>query len=325
MPELINEFSWSPSRHRMFEMCRRQYYYYYYGSWGGWKNTSDEQTRLLYHLKKMTTLPQLVGTVVHEAIHRALKAHQTGRDVTQAAAMGYAAQLFKRHLEDSRAGRWRQSASRYANLFEHYYNRPVDEDAAQAQIADSLSAFFASACYPLLRDVPPDAWLSVEALQSFVFNDTKLWVSLDAAVRCNGGVAVYDWKTGREREADKLQLSVYALYASSTWGVAPSDLRLQDVYLQSGAVRTVVVDADTLEETRCTIVESIASMRNALDDPNANAASIDPFPMTDNRALCRSCPFQAVCYSGDALPEKPLEKPALPAPAPKDPVQLSLF
>ena len=175
----------------------------------------------------------------------------------------------------------------------------------------------------MLRDLPSDQWLCVEELQSFAFNATKLWVSLDAAVRHNGGVAVYDWKPGREREADRLQRSVYALYASITWGVAPSDLRLQDVYLQTGAVRTVAVDADTLEETRGAIGESIASMRDALDDPTANAASIDPFPMTDNRALCRSCPFQAVCYPDGALPEKPLAKPSLPTP--KDPVQLSLF
>ena len=308
MADFKNEFSWSPSRHRMFQACQRQYYYNYYGSWGGWYDSEDELTQLLYRLKKMSTLPQLVGTVVHDAISRVLKAIQSGREVPFKTAETYATQLFDRHIEDSLEKRWLRSASKHTNLFEHYYGQEVNTDAGRERVLENVTAFFESEAFKTLQNTPPDQWLSVEALTSFVFNATKLWVALDVAVRQNGGVAVFDWKTGREREADRLQLAVYALYASTVWGVSVPHLQLQDVYLQVGVVRPVSVDTGVLDETRQLIVESIAQMRDKLDDPNANTASIDTFPMTENRSTCESCPFKSVCFPDDSASSNPSEQ-----------------
>ena len=320
MADLKNEFSWSPSRHRMFQSCQRQYYYNYYGSWGGWYDSEDELTRLLYRLKKMSTLPQLVGTVVHDAISRVLKAIQSGREVPFKTAETYATQLFDRHIEDSLEKRWLRSASKHTNLFEHYYGQDVNTDAGRERVLENVTAFFESEAFQTLQNTPPDQWLSVEALTSFVFNATKLWVALDVAVRQNGGVAVFDWKTGREREADRLQLAVYALYASTVWGVSVPHLQLQDVYLQAGVVRPVSVDTGVLDETRQIIVESIAQMRDKLDDPNANTASIETFPMTENRTTCESCPFKSVCFPDDVASSNPSDQSSQAKPE-----QLSLF
>lgn len=320
MAELKNEFSWSPSRHRMFQSCQRQYYYNYYGSWGGWYDSADELTRLVYRLKKMSTLPQMVGTVVHDAISRVLKALESGRDVPPKTAETYATQLFDRHVEDSLEKRWLRSASKHTNLFEHYYGQSLDVDAGRARVIENVNAFFESEAFKTLQDTPTEQWLSVEALTSFVFNATKLWVALDVAVRQGEGVAVFDWKTGREREADRLQLAVYALYASTVWGVSVPHLQLQDVYLQAGVVRPVTVDTNVLDETRQIICESIAQMRDLLDDPNANTASIDTFPMTEDRSTCKSCPFKAVCF-----PDTHSESNPSNVSKEEKPTQLSLF
>lgn len=320
MAELKNEFSWSPSRHRMFQSCQRQYFFNYYGSWGGWYDSASEQTRLLYRLKKMSTLPQLVGTVVHDAISRVLKAVQSGREVPFKTAETYATQLFDRHIEDSVAQRWLRSPSRHTNLFEHYYGQDVDVDAGRARVIENMRAFFDSEAFQKLQDTPTDHWLSVEELTSFMFQATKLWVALDVAVRQNGGVSVFDWKTGREREADRLQLAVYALFASTVWGVSIPHLNLQDVYLQAGVIRPVAIDTTILDETRHVICESIAQMRELLDDPTANTASIDAFPMTENRSTCTSCPFKSVCFS-----DEPTQTDSSKDPAQEKPVQLSLF
>lgn len=320
MAELKNEFSWSPSRHRMFGSCQRQYFFNYYGSWGGWYDTADEQTRLLYRLKKMSTMPQLVGTVVHDVISRVLKAVQSGREVPQKTAETYATQLFDRHIDDSLEKRWMRSPSRHAHLFEHYYGQDVDVDAARSRVIENIHAFFDSEAFQILQDVPPKNWLSVEELTSFVFNATKLWVTLDVAVRLNDGVSVFDWKTGREREADRLQLAVYALFASTVWGVSVPHLTLQDVYLQAGVIRPVSVDTQVLDETRQVICESIAHMRDLLDDPQANVASIEAFPMTENRSTCETCVFKAVCFPKDTTTSKASEKTSQ-----EKPEQLSLF
>ncbi len=311
-----NEFSWSPSRQRMFESCKRQYYFNYYGSWGGWEQDADAQAQLLYRLKKMTTMPQLIGTVVHEAIRQVLKALQMGRGVSPSAVETYAQNLFDQHLRDSEQQRWRRTPSRYTNLFEHYYGESfsaADQMQAVNRIATSLQTFFASDAYAMLQSVLPEHYLSIEELADFALGKTKIWVVLDVAIRYGKSVFVFDWKTGRERPSDRHQLAVYALYATSQWGIALSDLHLRDVYLQTNTASSVHLSPDDLAQTRTFVAESIEKMRALLDDPDQNTASQDAFPMTTHTHLCTTCPFKAACYPHTT-----------PTPR-EEPIQLSLF
>jgi len=318
MPPFANEFSWSPSRHRMFEDCRRRYYYNYYGSWGGWNIDADPESRLLYQLKKMTTIPQLTGTVVHDAISHVLKAFQAGREMPPKAVVAYGVGLLNRHLKDSEQKRWQKSPSRHTNLFEHYYNTAFDPEETRNRIIDCINAFLDTDACSALRDLPSQQWLSIEQLTSFLFHDTKLWVALDVAVRQNGVICIYDWKTGRERSADRLQLAVYALYADAAYQALPSDLQLQDVYLQAGEARAVPIDDDILTDTRQAITDSITQMHAHLDDPTANTATRESFLMIDDQKACRTCSFKAVCHPIDTSAQnQPTEQ--------QDPVQLSLF
>ncbi len=320
MSNFQNEFSWSPSRHRMFESCKRQYYFNYYGSWGGWDKDTDAQAQLLYRLKKITTVPQLVGTVVHDAISHALRALQVGRPIHPSAIETYAQNLFHQHLQESRDHLWRYSASKYTNLFEHYYNEPfteTDQNNSANHISTSLNAFFASDAYATLQSARPEDYLTIEKLTDFTLANTKIWVVLDVAIRHDKSVYIFDWKTGRERQADRHQLAVYALYATSQWDVALSDLQLQDIYLQTNTERTLDLSPDDLDQTRIFVTESVQKMRALLDDPEQNTASQDAFPMTANTHLCTTCPFKAVCYPD----ERPVKQPTTE----QDPVQLSLF
>ena len=324
MSKFQNEFSWSPSRHRMFESCRRQYYFNYYGSWGGWDKDADAQAQLLYRLKKITTVPQLVGTVVHDAISNALNALKLGRDILPFAVETYAQNLFRQHLQESKDHLWRYSASRYTNLFEHYYNEPfteTDQINSANHISTSLNAFFDSKAYTTLQSARPEDYLTIEDLTDFTLASTKIWVVLDVAIRRDKSVYIFDWKTGRERQADRHQLAVYALYATSQWDVALSDLQLQDIYLQTNTERTLDLAPDDLDQTRIFVTESVQKMRALLDDPEQNTASQDTFPMTTNTHLCTTCPFKAVCYPDDRPAKQPTAQPT----EHQDPVQLSLF
>ena len=297
----------------MFESCKRQYYFNYYGSWGGWDKNADAHTQLLYRLKKITTVPQLVGTVVHEAISNVLNALKSGRPIHPPAIETHAQKLFGQHLLASEEQHWRYSASQYTNLFEHYYDEPFSENDSANHVATSLQAFFASDAYATLQSTPPEDYLTIEKLTDFTLANTKIWVVLDIAIRRDESVHIFDWKTGRERQADRHQLAVYALYATSHWDVALPDLHLQDIYLQTNTERTLVLSPDDLDQTRIFVTESVQEMRALLDDPEQNTASQDTFPMTTNTHQCTTCPFKAVCYPDD--------KPATQ----QDPVQLSLF
>jgi hypothetical protein len=41
--------------------------------------------------------------------------------------------------------------------------------------------------------------------------------------------------------------------------------------------------------------ESIAGMKERLDDPVRNAASRERFPQIEDRSACRRCPFRRPC------------------------------
>ena len=70
--KLKNKFSWSHSRRRNFESCKRRYYLNHYAFWGGWEEGADEFTRLCYRLSKVQSLDMWGGQIVHEEIESIL-------------------------------------------------------------------------------------------------------------------------------------------------------------------------------------------------------------------------------------------------------------
>jgi CRISPR/Cas system-associated exonuclease Cas4 (RecB family) len=107
---------------------------------------------------------------------------------------------------------------------------------------------------------------------------------------------VLDWKTGKERGADHMQVAQYVLYAQRKWQVAPESVVGGLVYLGAGADRVdVAVDAPALEAAQARMRESIAGMKERLDDPIRNAASKERFPQIEAHAACRRCPFRRPC------------------------------
>ncbi len=306
MAALQNEFSWSKSRHEKFQGCRRAYYYAYYGSWGGWDAPAGSPVRELYVLKRLSSRWQWAGSVVHDALKRLLvRARATGEwwpadrlvEQTRLQARGQFAGSREK-------GYWR-APTRTVGLVEHEYAEPVT-DAEWKRLYDtviegSLRAFLASPVAEELRRTPRERWLTVDELDSWDFEGTKVWVAIDLAYRDGDGrVHLLDWKTGRERGADHLQLAVYTLYARRKWEVAEGDVVGGLVYLatEGGAPaerRSATADAAALAAAGEEIRASIAAMRAALVDPAANLAAEEAFPRTADRAACARCAFRRPC------------------------------
>jgi hypothetical protein len=57
----------------------------------------------------------------------------------------------------------------------------------------------------------------------------------------------------------------------------------------------VSVDAAALETARVRMRESIAGMKERLDDPLRNVADPERFPQIEDRGACRRCPFRRPC------------------------------
>ena len=86
MGKLQNIFSWSISRDRLFNDCRRAYYYNYYGAWGGWETGASEFCRKAYLLKNIQGIDAWVGDSVHKVIKSIIEGIMSGdlTDLVQA-------------------------------------------------------------------------------------------------------------------------------------------------------------------------------------------------------------------------------------------------
>ncbi|MBT4250299.1 hypothetical protein HOD84_08170, partial [bacterium] len=107
--EFKNRFSWSFSRDNAFNTCKRKYYYSYYGSWGGWNKDADELSKKLYLLNKMSSLPMLAGTIVHDEVERTLKAVRYGRNADIVKSKENVIKVFKQSWAHSKNKDWKDN------------------------------------------------------------------------------------------------------------------------------------------------------------------------------------------------------------------------
>jgi len=310
-----HELSWSPSRARTFNGCRRSYYYTYYLMWNGWSWKAPDLRKTVYKLKKATRMPFVAGDVVHRALHRFFKGRvKWNRELSEEDTAQWAKRQFRQAYRESREGAWRQSLSRYTLLAEHLYNEPeIQEDTGAAasyggrfveRIDRSISQFFQRSELAPARQVNPSSYLAIDEQDfeqnCFYWNELKIHAGPDLAYRdVDGSVVIYDWKTGSPAEADALQLRIYALYARERWEVPVEDIRLFAGYLNEGSLSSVSVDDTILEQTIGTMEASIAEMKELHFDAGEEDGDIEAFPMvpadSDAARACKTCNFRQLC------------------------------
>ena len=300
--EFKNRFSWSFSRDNAFNTCKRKYYYSYYGSWGGWNKDADELSKKLYLLNKMSSLPMLAGTIVHDEVERTLKAVRYGRKADIVKSKENVIKVFKQSWSQSKNKEWKDNPKWKTNLFEHFYNqKPTDQALLDIRdlMLNSVDGFFASDSYRFIQTMSDSQWLAIEDLDSFEVHGAKLWVKLDFAIRHGERVYIYDWKTGKVAPENEVQLAIYALYAQQKWNVDLKLIRLFDVYLNQQLPVKVKPTNRVIDSAKVFIEESIDSMKELLTDVENNKTDIDLFPVVgeDRESYpCSYCSFQTVCF-----------------------------
>ncbi len=308
--ELVNEFSWSKSRHGKFEECRRLYWYHYYGAWGGWDEASAPDVRESYILKNLSSRQQWAGHVVHELIAFALAMTRSGGPPPVEDLVARARARMRDDFARSRRREYRARPKRVVGLVEHELGARVSDaewkanwDVAEA----SLRRFYASPWLQRAQELPKAAWLPIDEIASFELEGYKVFAGPDFAYRDGEKLVLVDWKTGRPRAEDRGQVQGYALFAQARWGARPEDVVARLVYLASGEEVDVGVALGDLEDFLALFRRSVRAMRAALADPAKNVARRDDFPLNEDPAQCGLCPFQRLCGRAS---------PALAPPAP---------
>jgi hypothetical protein len=303
MAELTNDFTWSKSRHEKFRECRRAYFYQYYGSWGGWEGAPGSAVRELYVLKKLSSRWQWAGSLVHDALKGTLqRARATGQFRPLDELLARTRQRARMQWSTSREKSYWREASKITGLVEHEYAEPVANEEWKRiwdeVIEGSLRAFYASETFAEVQRTPREKWLTVDELDSWIFDGTKVWVAIDFAYEdAQGRLHILDWKTGREREVDHTQVGIYALYARQKWGASADRVVGGLVYLSKPGGDRVSVPADPAALAACEeeMRASIAAMQELLDDSSSNRARLESFPPLVERDACRRCPFRRPC------------------------------
>lgn len=308
MAVLKNEFSWSWSRHRAFETCRRRYWLNHYGFWGGW--TSRSPAREIYIQKKLNSRPQWLGTMVHQAAEWLLGEVRRGSYPTPERAIERTMRQARRMIEDSERGAYRSEPKRKPGFIEHYYAETVEPQVWEQDLSEierQVRNLFDNPVFLRLTSVS-DRIVEVEELNQVTLGGVPVWVSLDVLVRSeDDSLVIIDWKTGRSHNAETVanQLGVYGAYVLDRYLQVPIDGplhvpagRVKSMYvnLRDGEFETRTLDEGVVEATRERIAVSAAAMRALLHDQDENIAREQDFPMLpEGDPECQRCVFRRTC------------------------------
>ena len=299
MGRLENEFSWSWTRHGVFQECKRRYWLQYYGSWGGWERDADERVRTLYIQKNLTTPAMWLGTCVHEGAEWALGELQRGRFPSEEQVARRVLGKARRDIADSREGAYIQAPKRRCGFAGHYYGESGFEDGWDETLSEmerQVGNLFTNPIYARITHVP-DRIREVEKFHRFPYRGVPVWAVMDVLMADGrGGLVIIDWKTGKSHDPEgvKRQLGVYGIYAEQVLKVGPASLRTVHVDLRENEFHTHEVTREHLDETGELLVESAAEMR-ALTS-GANVAEEESFPkLEEGHWRCRRCNFRRDC------------------------------
>lgn len=298
--------TWSFSRKREFEECRRQYFYNRF--WG----QDPRASYRLYEMRGLTTLAMLRGDVAHVVLAEALRAFRSGAAMTVEAAARRVTEIIRQRYMESKRRLWShehrpegRKMNEFTRLLEHYYSFPdTDRRAVEARdvARDSVETAMKSGFWAELTATDPSKWIEIEEGQfsSFDVDGIQVYAKLDFA-SSGQTPTIIDWKTGRPDGQDRRQLVVYSMYARSKWGWEPERCRLVAAYLHPELdLLEFAPTEDDLEDVRREILASFEQMVEL--EPVHGPADVEKFPIADTAQNCGWCRFQGICEGAARLP-----------------------
>ena len=132
-------------------------------------------------------------------------------------------------------------------------------------------------------------------MDTYLFLGTKIYAIPDFAYVDGDTVHIWDWKTGKPRDADLFQLHTYALYAREKWSTDPEQIVLHAAYIGEGHVLTTPVDLNRLSEAQDEMSVSLREMMEAHYDPDVDDLILENWPASPESRKCGWCRFRTLC------------------------------
>lgn len=303
MGKIELSFAWSNSRVQILRTCMWKYFLTYFSAWEGWLPSAPQEKRRAYMLKNMTNLPMWVGSIVHDIIEEIITVGKnTGDWGTLQKAQHDAIQLLRKGWKQSIDKRWQGRPKGNVNLAEHFYNEKIEPDKLafyKQKVLKCLKAFYEIPLFEIMKNLGPDAWLTIEDFQKFQLKTGEdITLKVDCGFRYDGRVYLLDWKTGKVSDSVIDQLTTYGIYAlKQKWTKKPEDIVIIPVYL---AAYTELGEQATphLEVTVKQMERQVGIIRDEypmLKKCFENKDDPDLFPKTDNKRACEKCHFRDMC------------------------------
>ena len=298
------EFSWSQSRRSTFRQCPRQYYWQYYGAHNGWYEDADETARQAYRLKKITSFPEFLGSVIHDLAADTIRNVRGGGSPYTADELLQIGRdkLNRAYAQSKRRKDWSRRPNQLTMFHDFYYGKGPSRDVID-RTRDRLLACVTNLLEALsYREALEAPFVEVKEVdqgpQFFLLDEYTIYAQPDLLYRTGDGTYhVVDWKTGQEdAETHALQLRTYALYVRSRDDLEMSGIEGRIEYLFKGTSTSFPIGDAEIDEERRGIVDSIAMMQKYLVDPEANEARArESFPLREDTSDCRYCRFFEMC------------------------------
>jgi len=298
-------FSWSYSRAQAFELCRRAYYYRYYAPYGGNSPKELGDRAGWYGLSKLTTIPAMLGKIIHTVARDSLIACQAkcpwDTGTTTATARLLLAKAWKISLH---ASEHKERPGRQPVLLAHYLSCDIVQKPVMARLEQLTAALLA---HPVYRNIANNAHniLQLDQVRRYQLDDVPVFSVPDVLMQePDGTYHLLDWKTGRVTSEYfgrmKTQLGVYALDLVRNYQVNANQVLCEVVDIPSGCSYAFRMTAQALAETETAIRQSIAEMRACQMNIELNQAVIEDHPMVNEDktggAVCATCVYRTVCF-----------------------------
>ena len=315
--------TWSLSRSGCLEDCPRGFFFRYCS--GG-----EPDERRIRLLKRLVTPELEAGSIVHEVILLAMRAYRDDGELLYDLAND-GERLYRERARLSpevcarmREGRHLPVGTNFVAFVRDYYGHEArlrEDEAVVARIRRCLDHFERSDLWACLRGIGCQSWQSLpdggfDAMPRFRSrHGVNIWANWDfVAADPKGMIHVVDWKTGNAgemaRRKARLQLCVYATWATSTWRKPLSEVRVHPAFLSPAPPEWEPLELE--REERNALGERIhADVAREADllEPRQTRDGLavghwahrEAFPPRPRLQMCLRCGWRELCAEGQAV------------------------
>jgi hypothetical protein len=286
--EYSSILGWSVSRYETFNTCKRQYYYNYYAKYD--KEYSREK---IDKLKKMTSIPLEIGTIVHDVNKMLLeRLQQSGTEINNEKFFA-----FTRRKTDDYCDR---------KVFSELYYNKIDQLKVD-EIYTSVEL-----CLQNLLSSDRFKWIFEEAIRYKAawiveppgFGETRIqglkaYCKVDFLFPLGKMIYIMDWKTGKQdQEKHHKQLVGYATWATYHFGQEPEKITPILAYLNPEYQEVVVkVDELDVQQFSSLVKHETEEMYRFCLDVEANLPQEkEKFEKTTHTKICEHCNYRELCF-----------------------------